>query len=160
MSEAAVTCIRDLDFARELPHALHIFREYVASPSVSLDYQGHEAEFADLAAHYAPPHGGLVLAWQGGAVLGCAALRRVDAERGELKRVYVRPAARGLNLGEQLVRAVLARAVQAGYSRVCLDVLAEFQTAQRLYERLGFVDAEPVSFNPLPGTRFMALNLS
>ncbi|ARU06191.1 hypothetical protein CCO03_17275 [Comamonas serinivorans] len=152
--------LRDLDVAHELPQALAIFREYVASPTVSLDYQGHAAEFADLAGHYAPPQGGLVLAWRGDEVLGCAALRRVDAQRGELKRVYVRPAARGLRLGERLVRAVIARATQAGYQRLCLDVLPEFQAAQRLYERLGFVDAEAVTFNPVPGTRFMALNLA
>ena len=151
--------IRALDFAAELPEALAIFREYVASPSVSLDWQGHAAEFADLARHYAPPHGCLLLAWQGDAVLGCAALRRVDAQRAELKRVYVRPAARGLKLGEQLVRAVLHQAQLAGYRRVCLDVLPEFQTAQRLYGRLGFVDAQAVSVNPVPGTRFMALDL-
>lgn len=151
--------IRDLDFSRELPQALAIFREYVASPSMPLDWQGHAAEFADLASHYAPPQGCLLLAWQGEAVLGCAAMRRVDAQRAELKRVFVRSAARGLQLGEQLVRGVLARAAQAGYRRICLDVLPEFQTAQRLYERLGFVDAEAVSFNPVPGTRFMALDL-
>ncbi len=151
--------IRDLNFAHELPAALDIFRAYVASPSVSLDWQGHAAEFADLAAHYGPPHGCLVLAWRGDAVLGCAALRRVDAQTGELKRVYVRPAARGLRLGEQLVQAVLARARSMGYARLALDVLPEFQAAQRLYEKLGFVAAPPVSHNPVPGTRFLALNL-
>ena len=151
--------LRDLDFARELPQPLAIFREYVASPRASLAYQAHELEFADLAHHYAPPAGCLLLAWQGADVLGCAAMRRVDAQRAELKRVYVRPQARGLKLGERLVRAVLVRAAQAGCGRVCLDVLPEFQTAQRLYERLGFVDAEAVSVNPVPGARFMALDL-
>ena len=151
--------LRDLDFARELPQALAIFREYVASPRASLAYQAHALEFANLAHHYAPPAGCLLLAWQGADVLGCAAMRRVDARRAELKRVYVRPQARGLKLGERLVRAVLTRAAQAGYERVCLDVLPEFQTAQCLYERLGFVDAEAVSANPVPGARFMALDL-
>jgi ribosomal protein S18 acetylase RimI-like enzyme len=77
----------------------------------------------------------------------------------ELKRVYVRPVARGMDLGRKLVEEMLRVAREAGYRRMCLDVLPEFVAAQRLYESLGFVTAEPVSFNPVPGTRFLALDL-
>lgn len=42
---------------------------------------------------------------------------------------------------------------------MCLDVLAEFLSAQKLYESLGFLPAEPVSYNPVPGTKFLALAL-
>jgi ribosomal protein S18 acetylase RimI-like enzyme len=92
-------------------------------------------------------------------VVGCAALRQVDACACELKRVYVRPQARGMALGRQLVQQMVRTAREAGYRRMCLDVLAEFVAAQRLYESLGFLPAEPVSFNPVPGTRFLALDL-
>ena len=47
-----------------------------------------------------------------------------------------------------------------GYQRVCLDVLPEFTAAQALYRSLGFAPAPPVSFNPVPGTQFLALTLS
>ena len=77
-----------------------------------------------------------------------------------MKRVYVRPAARGRSLGRQLVEVILSEAKLAGYSRVCLDVLPEFTTAQKLYESLGFAPSEPVSFNPVPGTKFLALALT
>ena len=40
-----------------------------------------------------------------------------------------------------------------------LDVLAEFEQARALYRSLGFVAADPVSFNPLPGTDFLGLKL-
>ena len=131
--------VRDVNFARELPAALEIFRAYVASPSVSLDWQGHAAEFADLAAHYGPPHGCLVLAWRGDTVLGCAALRRVDEHTGELKRVYVRPTARGLRLGEHLVQAVLSLAEEEPEIKVVeLTVSANSLGAQALYRRCGF----------------------
>ena len=94
-----------------------------------------------------------------GRVVGCAALRRVEDGTCELKRVYVRPVARGMDLGRKLVEEMLRVAREAGYRRMCLDVLPEFVAAQRLYESLGFVTAEPVSFNPVPGTRFLALDL-
>lgn len=92
-------------------------------------------------------------------MVGCAALRRVDAHRCELKRVYVRPAARGHQAGRQLVERMLQEARDAGYRRMCLDVLPEFVAARQLYASLGFVDAEPVSHNPVPGTKYLALEL-
>lgn len=136
-----------------------IFREYVRSPQADLGFQDYEAEFAALPGKYAAPDGQVLLAWREGQAVGCAALRRVDAQTCELKRVYVRPAARGLRAGRQLVERMLRKARQAGYTRMCLDVLPEFQAARVLYASLGFVDAAPVSHNPVPGTRFLALEL-
>lgn len=146
-------------FPKDHDDVLAIFREYVKSPTASLDFQEYEAEFAVLPGPYAPPQGRLLLAREGHAVYGCAALRRVDEATCEMKRVYVRPAARGKNLGRLLVEAVLAKAKAIGYSRICLDVLPEFTAAQQLYASLGFEPAPPVSFNPVPGTKFLALAL-
>lgn len=151
--------IKQAIFPSDQDVVVAIFREYVRSPTVSLDFQEYEAEFAGLPGKYAPPEGRLLLAREGDIVLGCAALRRVDESACEMKRVYVRPTARGRNLGRWLVEAVLNEAKIAGYSRVCLDVLPEFTAAQGLYESLGFVPAQPVSFNPVPGTKFLALCL-
>ena len=155
-----MTLVRHARFPDDLADVVAIFREYVASPAVDLGFQDYETEFAALPGRYARPDGRILLAWNGGAVAGCAALRRVDHRTCELKRVYVRPAARGFGLGRQLVDAMIREARQAGYARMCLDVLPEFETARRLYASLGFVSAEPVSYNPVPGTRFLALDLS
>ncbi|HEY8906377.1 MAG TPA: GNAT family N-acetyltransferase [Rhodoferax sp.] len=151
--------VRQAAFPMDQDAVVSIFREYVTSPSVSLDFQEYETEFAGLPGKYAAPEGRLLLACEGDTVLGCVALRRVDASTCEMKRVYVRPAARGRNLGRQLVEALLREAKLAGYSRICLDVLPEFTAAQTLYKSLGFVSAAPVSVNPVPGTQFLALAL-
>lgn len=151
--------IRPATFPGDLPDVIAIFREYVKSPVANLDFQDYEQEFAQLPGKYAEPEGCILLAIAEGHVVGCAALRRVDDGICELKRVYVRPEARGMTLGRQLVQQMVHTARDAGYRRMCLDVLAEFVAAQRLYESLGFVPAEPVSFNPVPGTRFLALDL-
>lgn len=140
--------IRQALFPTEREDVISIFREYVSSPTVNLGFQEYEA-----------PQGRLLLAREGDTVLGCAALRSVDESTCEMKRVYVRPAARGRNLGRLLVEAILIEAKLAGYSRICLDVLPEFTAAQTLYESMGFEHAEPVSFNPVPGTKFLALAL-
>ena len=76
-----------------------------------------------------------------------------------MKRLYVRPEAQGRGLGRALVERVLAEARALGYARVLLDTLPQMGTAQRLYERLGFRDVEPYRPNPVPGARFLALDL-
>ncbi|MFN3988526.1 MAG: GNAT family N-acetyltransferase [Rhodocyclaceae bacterium] len=151
--------ISHAQFPEDLAEVTSIFREYVASPSVSLDFQGYEREFAALPGQYAAPDGRILLARQGSGVVGCAALRRVDERRCELKRVYVRPSARGTGVGRGLVEFMIAEARDAGYATMCLDVLPEFRAAQQLYQSLGFVSSDPVSYNPVPGTQFLALVL-
>ena len=155
-----MTTIRPASFPEDLAAVTAIFREYVLSPTVDLGFQDYEQEFAQLPGKYAQPDGCILLAaMDNGDVVGCAALRRVDEVACELKRVYVRPAARGQDLGRQLVQHMLQMGRAAGYRRMCLDVLPEFVAAQRLYESLGFVPTAPVSFNPVPGTKFLALEL-
>lgn len=151
--------IRPAFFPHDCADVLEIWREFVASPSVSLDFQGNEAEFAALPGKYAPPGGRILLAERDGEILGCIALRRVDDAICEMKRLYVRPAGRGLGLGRQLAERLIDEARGAGYAEMRLDVLAEFRSAQRLYRALGFAPADPVTVNPLPGTLFLGLKL-
>ena len=138
---------------------LDIFTEFVNSPRVSLDFQGNEQDFASLPGKYSPPKGAILLAWHEGQVVGCVAMRPVDAAISEMKRLYVRPAGRGLGLGRDLAEAIVAAARDAGYAEMRLDVLPEFDRARALYGSLGFRAAEPVAHNPVPGTEFLGLAL-
>lgn len=154
-----MTRIERACFPEDLDAVKVIFREYIGSASVSLDFQNYEDELATLPGKYAAPRGGLFLVWQAGRVVGCAGFREADGTACEMKRVYVRPAARGLSIGRRLVERVLDEARAAGYARICLDVLPEFEAARRLYASLGFVEAPPVTFNPVPGTKFLGMDL-
>ena len=151
--------IRIARFPEDLQAVQSIFREYIASASVSLEFQDYEAEFSSLPGKYAPPEGQLLLAWQHERVVGCAALRKVDFSTCEMKRVYIRPDGRGAGLGRQLVLRILEAARSAGYSRTCLDVLPEFKAATHIYESVGFTPSPPVTFNPVSGTQFLGLDL-
>jgi len=66
------------------------------------------------------------------------ALRRVDADRAEAKRLYVRAAFRGLGLGRALMEWVMAEARAAGYREIVGDTMPVMHDALALYERMGF----------------------
>lgn len=134
----------DAETVREL------LREYAAGLAVDLSFQGFEAEVADPLGFYE-----FVLLAEG----GCVALRRIDDRTCEMKRLYVRPKARGGGLGRRLAEAVVAEARGRGYRRMLLDTLPTMSEARSLYSRLGFVEAEPYRYNPVPGTTFLELSL-
>ena len=87
--------IRHAQFPQDERAVLSIWREFVASPSVSLDFQGYEEEFANLPGKYGAPGGCLLLAFMDRTLVGCVGFRNVDRAICEMKRLYVRPAARG-----------------------------------------------------------------
>jgi ribosomal protein S18 acetylase RimI-like enzyme len=149
--------------AEQLEQTRTIFREYAAGLGVDLCFQGFEAELAQLPGEYAPPRGGLLLAWVDGAVAGCGALRplpEVDYPNAcEMKRLYVRPAYRKLGLGRMLAQALIDQAVRAGYSSMLLDTLDDMEAARGLYASLGFEEIPPYYFNPIAGAHYLKAEL-
>jgi len=136
-----------------------LFREYQELLGVDLCFQGFEAEVSGLPGDYAPPGGRLLLANHGDTPVGCVALRRVEASRSEMKRLFVRPVVRGLGVGRALVEFVLDEARAIGYSEIVLDTLPSMKEAQQLYERFGFREIPPYRSNPITGTRYLGKRL-
>ena len=159
MSGDTVT-IRDARFPQDRDCVEALFREYADSLDVDLGFQGFEEEVASLPGAYRAPGGALPLAFRGGDAIGCVALRALEApDVAELKRLYVRPAGRGLALGKRLSETAIARATELGYSRLRLDTLPSMQAAQTLYAALGFREIAPYRFNPVEGVRYLELAL-
>jgi GNAT superfamily N-acetyltransferase len=77
----------------------------------------------------------------------------------ELKRLFVDPSQRGLNAGKALLQTVLQQARRLGYRLVVLDCLERLVAANRLYQRLGFVQCERYNDCPLPGVQYWSFNL-
>jgi ribosomal protein S18 acetylase RimI-like enzyme len=119
-----------------------LLREYEAGIGISLCFQDFDAEVANLPGDYAPPKGQMLLLrdTRDGTLAGCVALRPIAGvqELCEMKRLYLRPQARGHGLGRHLALAALAEARRLGYRRICLDTLPTMQEAQALYLSLGF----------------------
>jgi putative acetyltransferase len=155
-----MTKIRLAEFPQDSAGILDIWREFVANSPEDLAYQNNVEEFSDLPGKYAQPAGRIILADFGGQLVGCVALKRVSSVICEMKRLYVRPHARGAGLGFKLVQRVIQEARLAGYLDMRLDVMAKSEHARHLYKKHGFLAADPVSFNPVSGASFLGLKLN
>lgn len=136
----------------ELQQTKDLFREYFEflrhDHGLDIGYQGIDDELAALPGHFTPPSGRLVLAVESGKPMGCAGLRRMDADICELKRMYVRPEFRGQGAGRALATKLIQDAKDIGYKRMRLDTGNFLKEAQSLYYSLGFKRIEP--YNEIP----------
>lgn len=153
--------IRPADPAKDLVTVRTLFREYAASLGFALDFQGFEDELLKLPGEYAEPRGTILVAeGPAGEVWGVVALRPLEGEATcEMKRMYVRPIARGQGLGRILGEAILAEARTRGYRAMRLDTIDTMTPAITLYESLGFRRIEAYRFNPMPGALYFEAEL-
>lgn len=93
----------------------------------------------DHIADYLPPRGRVLVA-QGadGALQGCVFLKMIRPDAAEIKRLFVRPSARGTGLGRRLTEHLIRDARDLGAARVLLDTGIYDTAAHALYDRLGF----------------------
>jgi ribosomal protein S18 acetylase RimI-like enzyme len=136
----------------ELTSAAALFRAYAKALPVDLAPQGFGAELKSLPGPYAPPAGELLLAKRGDHVLGCVGLKALTPpDVAEIKRLFVRPQARGAGIAKALVAGILKLAQERGYREVKLDTLAEMTAAIALYKSFGFAPVPPYGSHPYPG---------
>ncbi|MCI0664296.1 MAG: GNAT family N-acetyltransferase [Acidobacteria bacterium] len=142
-----------------LPELKELLVEYMESLGVEPCFQNFEHELANLPGDYIPPDGRLLIALIDGSTAGCIALRKLESGICEMKRLYVRPQFRGLQIGRALAEAVIAEARNIGYLRMRLDTLPSMKSAQKLYHSMGFKEISPYQSIEIEGTRFLELVL-
>ncbi len=140
-----------LALAGDVAGVRELFREYADSLEEHKPYLvGFDEEVAAL------PDGYDCIILVDGA--GCVALRRLDEHACEMKRLYVRPSARGRGAGRALAVALIEHSRERGYSVMRLDTLPSMTEAGPLYRSLGFVEVErytrqPGTGRPIHGAR-------
>ena len=140
------------EYTRILVEGDATFREYLV-------LQNYDEELKDPSIKYGPPRGRLYLARLGEETVGCIALKPLDGQRCELKRLYIRPAYRGHGFATQLVERILADAKEIGYSAILLDTLPFLQEAIALYRKLGFYETEAYLVSPMTHAIYLRKDL-
>ncbi len=151
--------IRQAVGGRAIKQVTRLFEDYAEWIGIDLSFQNFDEELRSLPGEYRPPTGALLLCRVDAEPAGCVAVRRLNQEDCEMKRLFVRGDFRGHGCGERLAQRAIQWAGRAGYRRMFLDTLPSMGAAHKLYERLGFKETPPYRFNPVEGARYMALDL-
>jgi ribosomal protein S18 acetylase RimI-like enzyme len=85
-----------------------------------------------------PPDGRFVIVLEDGEPVACGAIRRHDATTAEIKRMWVRPEARGRGLARFVLRELESTAASRGYRSVVLETGLRQPEALALYESHGY----------------------
>lgn len=125
-----------------------------------LDIQHYDDEKENPSLKYALPDGRLYVdVSDEGIARGCIALRKLSDEKGEVKRLYVRPEYRGNGIATALVERIIEDARDIGYKELYLDTLPELESAVRLYKAFGFEETGQYNDSPVDKTIFMKISL-
>jgi GNAT superfamily N-acetyltransferase len=106
--------------------------------------QGNDLADTDMR----PPAGYLILARADGAPVGCGVLKRLTADSGEIKRVWIAPQMRGCGIASKLMDALEAQARSAGFRLVKLDTNRALTEAHALYRKRGYREIARYNANP------------
>jgi len=137
----------------------NLFRQYADSLDFDLEFQGFSEELATLPGKYAIPEGCILLAEDSGQFVGCVALRPLEDNICEMKRLFVRSDYRGRGIGRMLACSVIDKAREIGYEKMRLDTIATMKEARTLYYSLEFRNIKAYRYNPIDDSSYMELEL-
>lgn len=143
----------------QVDQAKALFQEYANARKNDPALVNFSEEINSLPGGYAPPEGSIILACCDGSLAGCVAVHKLNDDICEMKRLYVSPKFRGRGIGKCLIMELLKQAEMLGYTRMRLDSIPTMETAQRLYESIGFYEIPEYRNNPNKGTKYYELKL-
>jgi len=162
----AGTTLRRIDWPGDLELVRQLFRDYrewladhrdtaiSADSTVKKGLALIDSQITGLPGVYGAPRGDVILAVAQGSVVACGALRELEPDVAEIKRVYVRADHRGPGFGPRLTRALIDRARELGYARVRVDTLPSMTAAIQFYQEMGFRPIPAYWPHPVPGALF------
>lgn len=151
--------IRPALFPSDLEPVRSMFRDYERELNVDLCFQGFEEELEGLPGAYKSPFGALLIAESQGEPVGVVAMRPTGDCEVEMKRLYVRPEARGQGIGRLLADYIVEEARGVAHRAMVLDTLPKLDRAISLYRSMGFEETPPYYENPDPHTVYMRMEL-
>ncbi len=136
------------DTDEEFSAAALLFKEYAGGLNIDLQFQHFEEELTLLKTMYAAPDGGIILCKIKNEFIACVAVRKINNEAAELKRMFVKPAYQRYGIGKILLEKAIELARSANYSCIRLDTLNYMAAAINLYGHFGFYEIPAYYNNP------------
>jgi len=132
------------------PAARHCLEQYFAELAVRFPagFDLSRDGGGDALSELAPPRGCLLVAHLAGEPVGCAGLRLLEPDLGEIKRMWVAPGARGCGIGRRFLRELEQRARDRGLRALRLDTHSSLGEALRLYRSCGYAEIARFNDNP------------
>ena len=132
-----------------------LFLEYEKDLGFNLSFQDFNAELDELKSMYAYPEGAAYIIRKNNTAVACIAVRKLENNIAEIKRMFVRKTVRGKGYGKLLLDCALIACHELGYERVRLDTLDYMKPAIKTYKSAGFYEIPPYRHNPFDNAVFM-----
>lgn len=151
--------IHSCNSKEEFAIARNITQDYLKWLEMDLDFQNTDREFQVFEKMYGKPTGRFIYATIGGEVIGGVAIRKLDLEICEMKRLFVYDNFQGKGVGKLLCDTIISIARELGYKKIRLDTISKLESAIGLYEKIGFYEIDSYCPNPDPTVRYMELEI-
>ena len=141
-----------IEYTNSLIEGDSSFKDYLA-------VQNYDQEVEHLEEKYGRPSGRLYIAIYDGKVAGCIALKKLDNDNCEMKRLYVRSEFRGEHIGFNLANKIIEEAKLIGYKSILLDTLPFLKSAIKMYKAIGFYEIDKYNNSPMDNAIYLKLDL-
>jgi len=152
--------IKEAQHAEDFAAARELILEYVTWLGIDLSFQNFDQEMNTLPATYGNKDGRLFMAFINGQAVGIAGIKRFNDTDCEVKRMYVKPASRGLGIGKRLLMECIDMAKKLNYCTIKLDSAAFMKSAIKIYTECGFVEIPAYRYNPHEEAKYFELVLA
>ncbi len=99
-------------------------------------------------------------AWNESELMGCGALKELDANHAELKSMRTDPSHLRKGVARKILEHIISEAKRRGYQRISLETSYTFKPAIELYTNFGFIPSKPFAdYADDPNSFYMSLNL-
>jgi GNAT superfamily N-acetyltransferase len=139
--------------------AKDILLEYAEMRNFDAALGDFDKEISEFPGKYSRPTGSFLLIFSDNEPAGCVAIRAIDDEYCEMKRLYVKDKYLGRKIGKALVLGIINEARQKGYKKMRLDTHPWMKEAESLYRSVGFKEIEAYWKHPIDGAKFFELDL-
>jgi ribosomal protein S18 acetylase RimI-like enzyme len=115
-------------------------------PSIQEYVEAHLDEFTSIR----PPKGIIYMVEAEGTIVGMGILRELEEGVGEIKRMYIRPKYRRRGFGKALLKMLMEKAEEFGFSTLRLDTADFMIVAQNIYRSAGFKEIGEYAGSEIP----------